>query len=124
MRTRLNPVEREARRRARSRASFSDGAYRHYDIATEGLGSSTEWEAAAEALASGRGTYRRVEGRLSDAVQSRDMAALGLTKMPDLIGGLKSAFRKAAFASHPDHAGTAEAFSKVMAAYTRLVENY
>jgi hypothetical protein len=46
---------------------------------------------------------------------------LGLSKMPASESELKSAYRKAAKAAHPDTGGTEEAFRQVFAAYQSLL---
>jgi hypothetical protein len=46
---------------------------------------------------------------------------LGLTKMPSSERELKSAYRKAAKAAHPDAGGTEEVFRQVYAAYDSLM---
>jgi hypothetical protein len=117
----LTAWERELKRKARVAHSFSDAAYRHYDLTLEGYGSTAAWEAAAEALAAGRGVFKGAERQRSD---NPDLELLGLIHMPTHIAGLKSAFRKAAMTAHPDQGGTAEAFRAVYAAYERLVRFY
>jgi hypothetical protein len=46
----LTPEERERRRRERSRHTFSDAAYQHYDPEVEGFGTLNDWERIAEML--------------------------------------------------------------------------
>jgi len=123
---RLTPEEREARRRERSRRSFSDDAYRHYDPARSGYGSAADWAAAAEDMAAGRGAFRGATSRSSaeDTRRTRDLQLLGLETAPAHVSGLKSAFRRAAFGAHPDHGGTDAAFREVFAAYERLLDAY
>lgn len=116
-RARLTEAEREARRKARARFSFSNAAYEHYDPRQEGLGARSDWEAAAEALASGRSVFKGADRRRSNP----DLDLLGLTEMPSDIGGLKAGFRRAAMRTHPDHGGNAAEFRAVYAAYERLV---
>lgn len=122
-RTILTDEEREARRRVRSAHTFSNAAYQHYDPTVEGFGSVDDWIATADRLASGRGTYRRgtaSEPRGRDA----DLVMLGLDAMPPTIVGLKAAFRRKAFTTHPDHGGDPALFKKVYAAYERLTKWY
>jgi DnaJ domain len=49
------------------------------------------------------------------------LEVLGLTKMPASERELKSAYRKAAKAAHPDAGGAEEAFRQVYAAYDSLM---
>jgi DnaJ domain len=49
------------------------------------------------------------------------LEVLGLTKMPASERELKSAYRKAAKAAHPDAGGTEEAFRLIRAAYQSLM---
>ncbi len=120
----LTPEEREARRRERSRRSFSAAAYRHFDPSREGFGSAADWAAAAEAMAAGRGAFRHAAWKPADARRARDLEVLGLDAAPADVSGLKSAFRRAAFRAHPDHGGTDAAFREVFAAYARLLKAY
>ena len=112
MRARLTPQEREARRRERSRHSFSDAAYAHYDPEKEGWGSPDSWEEIA----------RKVFGlaRLKTGPVNKWLAALGLDTMPASLDELKKAFRAAMMIAHPDHGGTNEAALDTMEAYETL----
>jgi hypothetical protein len=124
MPARLSPEEREARRKERSRRSFSDAAYQHYDPKTEGYGSADEWIAAAEALASGRGTLHFGNRGQSSSKINPDLVTLNLTEMPADIAGLKRAFRNTLFIVHPDHGGTDAACIAAMKAFERLTKFY
>jgi hypothetical protein len=123
-RKRLTILERERRRLARVRFSFSNDAYKHYDPTTEGFGSVDEWTAQAERVAQGRGTYQRPAGARSAERITPDMKLLGLLAMPITIDGLKSAMRKVVLKLHPDRGGDATAFKAAWAAYERLVRFY
>jgi hypothetical protein len=120
-RPRLTDEEREARRKERSRKSFSDAGFRHYDT-SEGFGSADEWIGIAEAVAEGLGFLftRPSAGKRIDP----DLAILNLDKMPDTIAGLKTAFRKVMQVVHPDHGGTNEACRKALEAFSRLTKHY
>jgi len=121
----LTPEERDARRKERSRRSFSDNAYEHYDPVREGFGSPVDWAAAAEAMAAGHGTSRRdAWTNTEDMRHAHDLRLLGLDTVPADLAGLKTAFRRAAFRAHPDHGGTDAAFRDVFAAYQRLLSAY
>jgi hypothetical protein len=116
-RPRLSPEEREARRKARSKHSFSDAAYQHYDPAVEGFGSEEQWEATAKKLfgdrfvpGSGRATINR----------NKWLLALGLDEMPETLDNLKKAFRAAMFRNHPDYGGTNAAARDTMEAFEVL----
>jgi len=110
-RPRLTPEERERRRKERSRFTFSDAAYQHYDTAA-GFGSPDEWEKVAELLF---GLKKPIAGALG-----RYLAALGLDALPDSIGALTKAFRTAMFQNHPDHGGTNQAARDTLEAYAFL----
>jgi hypothetical protein len=117
MPARLSPEEREARKRERARASFSDAAYKkRYDPKTEGYGNSTDWAKAAG--------YRLGVGELAapEAINA-DLVVLGLTSMPTDLASLRKAYRTASKQVHPDVGGSEEAFKEVGAAYERLKEN-
>ena len=121
MRTILTDAEREARQRARSRHSFSDAAYRHYDPWAEGFGGPNEWRAAADRLAGDdRATFTPDATGLSPADREA-LRILGLTSLPADAGALKSAFRRRCFATHPDQGGSVDEFRAVYAAFERLV---
>jgi hypothetical protein len=49
-----------------------------------------------------------------------DLSILGLDQMPLLEADLRQAYRRAAKASHPDAAGSADAFRAVADAFRRL----
>lgn len=116
MRVRLTPAEREARRRERSRHSFSDAAYAHYDPAKEGWGTPDSWEEIA----------RKVFGlaRLKTGPVNKWLAALYLDTMPASAAELKKAFRAAMFKNHPDYGGTNEAARETMEAYETLQRRF
>jgi hypothetical protein len=116
----LTPEEREARRKERSRFSFSSAAYKHYDPRVEGYGSADEWIAAAEAIAAGctiltTNTSRGV---------NPDLLTLNLTDWPATIAALKTAFRNSLFIYHPDHGGTNEQTIEALKAFERLSKFY
>ena len=54
------------------------------------------------------------------ASRTTDLKALGLDHLPASRGELRSAYRRAAKAAHPDAGGSAEAFLAVSAAFRRL----
>lgn len=113
----LTPEEREVRRRARARRSFSNAAYKHYDPKAEGFGSAEEWVRAAERLAAGIPAFARSIGK----APSTDLAALFLDAMPETVEALKRAFRNAMMVAHPDHGGTNEQARAVLESYKRLL---
>src|SRR3990167_1156277 len=96
-----------------AKRAFMDG-YQHYDTA-DGFGRPSEWQHAAESLASGLGI--RTDDRGLSAADRADLAALGLVALPGEVSALKSAFRTQAFTAHPDYGGTDAAFKRVFAAY-------
>lgn len=98
--------------------------YRTYDPQTEGYGSRQQWEEAAEALASGMGTYRRVAGARSSDRVNPALTTLGLRELPPTMGELKRAMRNAMFTAHPDHGGTDEAARAVLDAFKALLSSY
>jgi hypothetical protein len=120
-RPRLTDEEREERRRARVRHSFSDAAYTHYNPQAEGYGSTEEWIRAAEAAAAGHGQYKRQD---KPKLGSADLRMLGLLDMPSDLAGLKKAFRNAIMIAHPDHGGSTKAAQETLDAYKRLLENF
>ena len=120
-RARLTDADREQRRRERSRRSFSDAAYRHYDPAAEGHGSPEEWMRAAEAMADGQAGFERMEGAKSPAKVHADLRALGLDAVPRTRQELLRAFRAKAMTAHPDHGGSNDAIRTVLDAYQRLL---
>jgi hypothetical protein len=102
--------------------SFSDSAYRHYDI-RDGFGSAEEWIRLAEQRASGRSRYQRP--RQFKPSQVSDMKLLNLTVMPADVKGLVSAMRKQAYIDHPDReGGDTERFKIMINAYERLLKYY
>lgn len=111
-RPRLTPEERQERRRERSRRSFSDESYRHYDPATEGYGSAEEWIGTAEAVLQ----------RKPPAKVDADLDLLGLKAMPGDRKELHRAFRLASTKAHPDAGGSNEAFLAITTAYERLMK--
>ena len=123
-RARLTPEEREARRKERARHSFSDAAYSHYDPHAEGYGSTDEWEAAAEAIAAGRGTLNFGNRGQASPKINPDLVLLYLDKMPENIAGLKRAFRNTMMIVHPDHGGTHADCIAAMKAFERLSKFY
>lgn len=123
--------------------SFTDAAYKHYDVRAEGFGSSGEWFRIAEALAAGRGQYRpppRI--RRTAPGLAADLALLDLAEMPLDVKDLVRAMRKRARVLHPDFvhpadekhkkqfpqcaqcADAAETFTAMQMAYERLVRRY
>ena len=120
-RAKLTDAEREARRRERSKHSFSAAAYRHYDAEQEGYGSPEEWIRAAEGMAGGQGRFERIEGAKSPEAINGDLLLLNLHQMPESKPELLRAFRPAAMKAHPDHGGSNEAIRAVLEAYQRLL---
>ncbi len=121
-RPRLTDAEREERRRARSRFSFSDASYKHYDVRAEGYGSTDEWMAAADALAGGRGILDRTKAKPRG---NPDLLLLNLEEMPSDITGLKRAYRNTLFVVHPDfRTGSDKACRDVLSAFERLSRFY
>lgn len=125
-RPKLSEEERAARRRARSRASFSDAAYTHYDPARDGYGSAREWTQAAGSEQAGPGRGQAGARRPVQAAPAvhPDLQALGLTERPESLADLKSAFRAAMKAAHPDTGGTDEQARAVIEAHKRLAASY
>ena len=123
-RAKLTDAEREERRRERSRRSFSEAAYRHYDPVQEGYGSPEEWIRAAEGMANGSAGFGRIEGTRSPAKINADLQLFGLNEIPRAKQELLRAFRAAAMAAHPDHGGTNEAIRAVLEAYQRLLAQF
>lgn len=56
----------------------------------------------------------------SPTFQTTDLRALGLDRMPASGRELRSAYRRAAEAAHPDLGGSAEAFRAITEAFERL----
>ena len=121
---RLPPGEAERRAKERARGLWSGESYEKYDPVKEGYGSAAEWIAAAEAMAAGRGTFKRVDGAKSEKVRDENLVIMGLDKMPDTIDGLKKAFRNACFVYHPDRGGNTKAMQDLLAAYRKLLHFY
>ena len=131
-RARLSPEEAEARRAARVRASFQEDHYAHYDPRLP-RGNRHRWSAAAEAAIDALTGGRRETPDLDPALSRRyrrELELLGLATMPTMEG-LKSAFRKAMMAAHPDHGGPEVkgadgkyATQHVQEAFERLVSLY
>jgi hypothetical protein len=109
MGSRLPPGEAERRRKERSRRSFTDEAYEHYD-ARDGFGSSEEWKRAA-------GERQGIEPVV---LLDRDLEVLGLAEMPETRKLLHAAYRNASRAAHPDAGGSHEAFIAMTLAYENL----
>jgi hypothetical protein len=123
MPARLDPEERERRRKARVAHSFSDAAYQHYDPKL-GHGSYDEWIRTAESALGSDRVARAPHSRGSSAKISPDLIALGLLVMPLDLKSLKTAFRKAMFTAHPDHGGTNAAAIAVTEAFHRLARGF
>ena len=117
-RPRLTDEERLARKKERSRHSFSDAAYKKYD-ASKGFGSTEEWIRAAEALLNGRTVL--IAGTKP---VSKDLQMFFLTELPADVAVLKKAYRNSMFIYHPDHGGTEEQAKAANLAFERLVANY
>ncbi len=118
-RPRLTPEEREARRKERSRFTFSDAAYKHYDPRQTGYGSTDEWIAAAEAIAGGATILTTKTTSINP-----DLLILNLVDWPATMDGLKRAFRNTLHLVHPDHGGSNEATRDLLAAFGRLSKFY
>jgi hypothetical protein len=114
---RLDPEERERRRKERSRNAFSEAAYKHrYDPSREGFGSEAKWRAAAE---------ERRTVTASAEPPSADLAVLGLQALPETLRELSRVYRRVARTRHPDAPGGSEsAFVALGAAYDRLKEKF
>lgn len=115
-RPQMSPAEREAKRKARSRHSFSDAAYRHYDPKRDGFGDPEQWESYARLLF---GTQK-----LKAEPANKWLAALYLNDMPATFEALRKAFRAAMFKSHPDYGGSNEAARATMEAYETLKHKF
>jgi hypothetical protein len=119
-----SPEVRAAKRKARNAFTFSDAAYKHYDPAKEGYGSPDEWAAQAEAMAEGRGTFKRAEGRKSQTKVTKDMAIMGLLEMPADISGLRQAMLRAMESVGGHYKGEGAKVRAVIDAFKRLCEQY
>ena len=123
--------------------SFTDAAYKHYDVRAEGFGSAGEWFRIAEAMAAGRKQYRPPpRARRAPTGLAADLALLDLPEMPREVKDLVRAMRKRARVLHPDFvhpadekhkkqfpqcpqcAAAAETFTAMQMAYERLVARY
>lgn len=120
-RPRLDPEERERRRKARVAHSFSDAAYTHYDT-SKGYGSIDEWIRAVEALFEGRGVIRDMHGLTQE--QRDDLDALCLDDMPATYESLRMAFRNVMKIHHPDKGGSEEMAKKCILAFEKLRKLY
>jgi hypothetical protein len=98
--------------------------YKTYDPSKEGYGSRAQWQEAAEALARGMGTFRRVAGAKSSERVDPALVTLGLTDLPETVAELKRAMRNAMMVAHPDHGGTDDAARAVLDAFKALLVNY
>ena len=114
--------------------SFTDAAYKHYDVRTAGFGSSGEWFRLAEEMAGGRKQYTPPPRRQAPGMAA-DMRLLGLTEMPLDVKDLTRAMRRRARLVHPDFTTTQhstkaekdaanEAFTAMQMAYERLLCRY
>lgn len=115
-------AERQAKKRARNRQSFSDAGYRHYNPAFEGYGSVDEWMRKAEAILTGRGIAQAFDP--ADTQLQRDLGTLNLEAMPGDAAALKRAYRNTLFTVHPDHGGTAAATIAATEAFERLSHHF
>lgn len=134
-RPRMSDAEREAKRQERSRRTFSDAAYQHYDT-SNGYGSKDEWEAAAEAAAEAifgakrfgwKFFYDNHPANQPDGLtkqQRADLETLMLSAMPVDIAAFKRAYKNVMLVAHPDHGGSHEQMVAVNAAVERLVKFY
>jgi hypothetical protein len=121
MATKLSAEESARRKKARANASFSDSAYRHYDVRA-GYGSLEEWLRIAEVLASGCGTLK--SPTVVKSGLAADLEWFGLESLPGDVGCMKRAFKNACFVYHPDHGGSTEDFTAMYAAYGRVLKHY
>ena len=121
-RARLTDAERAARQRERTRRSFSDEGYRHYNPALEGYGSVDEWLRKADAILTGRGIAQAFDP--GDTQLQRDLRTLNLDSLPGDAAGLKRAYRNTLFLVHPDHGGTAAATIAATEAFERLARHF
>jgi len=86
--------------------AFAEASYARYD-ASDGFGRWEQWEQAAGS-ASGRLGFTRDTSGWTPA--DRDARGARLSSLPANVTELKSAFRRKAFAAHPDYGGTSEMF--------------
>ncbi len=121
-RTILTDAERLARKRERSRRSFSKESYRQYNPALEGFGSIDEWMRKAEAILSGHGVTAAFEP--AETPLQRDLKILNLDALPGDKAGLKRAYRNTLFLVHPDHGGTEAATIAATEAFQRLSRHF
>ena len=128
-RPRLTDEEREERRKERSRHTFSNAAYKHYDT-SQGYGSSDEWKTWAEQAF---GTHADTESFFTapeakadglSKQQRADLTTLLLDKMPVDIAAFKRAYKNVMLVAHPDHGGSHEQMVEVNLAVERLLKFY
>lgn len=89
-------------------------SHKKYDPQQEGYGSKSQWQSAA----GGEWVTREDDTPLPKV--DADMALLGLSSIPRDASILTRAFRKAAFAAHPDTGGSHAAFLALRAAFNRM----
>lgn len=104
--------------------SFTDAAYKHYDVSREGFGGPEEWFRLAEEMARGRKRYAPPPRSRFTSAHAGDMRLLGLAEMPLDVRDLVRAMRKQARVLHPDFGGTSESFTAMFMAYERLLLRY
>jgi len=124
-RPRLTDEEREERRKERSRHTFSNAAYQHYDT-SQGYGSSDEWKAWAEQAF---GTHADAESfvpppKTYATQQEKDLKTLLLDKMPVDIAAFKRAYKNVMMIAHPDLGGSHEEMVALNLAVERLLKFY
>jgi hypothetical protein len=104
--------------------NFTDAAYKHYNVSTEGFGNPGEWFRLAEEMARGRKRYAPPPRNRSFGSLAEDMKLLGLTEMPAEVKGLVRNMRVKARLLHPDFGGSKEEFTAMFMAYERLLKRY
>tara|TARA_B100001057_G_scaffold223290_1_gene223584 strand:- start:1407 stop:1736 length:330 start_codon:yes stop_codon:yes gene_type:complete len=105
---------------------FDDDNYNadRYGVPTR-AGTPDDWKAAYEDRM-GRDQYEEVLGSTKTA-QSREQEAIAILEITETTiveGVIKRSYRKLAMKVHPDHGGTQEAFERVQAAYSLLMDLY
>lgn len=118
-RIKLTDEERFAKKKERSRFSFSEAAYKNRYDASKGFGSADEWIKAAEALVGGRLVLMH-----NVKTANADLTLFGLTELPDSVELLKKAYRNSLFVYHPDHGGSDAQAIAARDAFERLLKNY
>lgn len=95
------------------------GDNRPYGTYTGEAGHPRQWKKAYEERMSAKESADVLFGAKKSA-----HSILGLTDDVTDFAEIRRAFRKMVFQTHPDHGGTAEAFTEVRAAYSSLTDLY